>query len=218
MMDKTLIITGSSRGLGKEIAKESSKRKWFYYPFSRWNGVDLLDLKTVDYYFDIIKDNPPLALVNNAGLFKSGGIIETDIDDFKNVIDTNLTGAWYCAKLYAKMCIKNNISGKIINICSTAGLGKRPNYSVYACSKAALINLSLSLSQELRDYGISVYTICPGAFDSDLRHELNPDDDFENMLKPDKVAKFVMDLIETDNFLDNQIIEVKHESIKYISQ
>jgi len=207
--EKTIIITGSGRGLGKEIAREACKREYYYYPFSRWNGVDLLELETIDNYFELIKDNPPLALVNNAGVFKSGGVIETNIKDFRTVIDTNLTGAFYCSKLFAKMCIKNNIPGKIINIASTAGLGARPNYSTYGCSKAGLINLSLSLSQELKSYGIKVYTVCPGAFNTDMRHELNPDDDFDNMMKPGEIAKFVMDLIETNNYLDNQIIEVK---------
>lgn len=212
---KTIIITGSSRGLGAAIAKESSKRKYYYFGISRWADIDLTNYELVENYFKGLNESHdyfyefPTALVNNAGICLSGNILELKIEDIVKQYEVNIFGLMNCCKQYAKLCIEKGIEGKIINIASTAGTGPRPGRSAYSSSKAAVINFSLSLSEELRQYGIKIYTICPGAFDTQLRRNLNLDDNFTTMLKPGEIAKFVMDLVENGDFLDNQIIYVR---------
>jgi NAD(P)-dependent dehydrogenase (short-subunit alcohol dehydrogenase family) len=203
---KSIIITGSNRGLGQAVAKESSKRGYFYYPICRWNDIDVTDYEALNNFYKEME--LPEALVNNAGIYKGGSILEMNVQDWQDVINVNLNGVFNNAKLYAELCIRNKIPGKIINISSTAGLGARPGRAAYAASKAAVINLSLSLSEELKGYGIKVFCLCPGAFDSDMRHQIAPDDNFDNMLKPSFLASFIMDLVEDGKFLDSQVVKL----------
>lgn len=210
---KTIIVTGSSRGLGAEIAKEACNRNYMYYGISRFGDIDVGNYNNVKEYFDNLytslngyEDDCPIALVNNAGICKTGNVLEMSFSEWQEQVNVNLNGVFYCAKEYIKLCRKFNCKGKIINIASTAGTGARPGRACYSATKAAVINFSLSLSEEMKDYGIKVYCIAPAAFDSQLRRTIAPDDNFENMLKPSEISKFIIDIVDDGKFLDNQII------------
>lgn len=209
-----IIITGSSRGLGQEIA-----RKWcltskdnennVYYGLSRWNDLNVTNYDEIIKYVSALNNPVPVALVNNAGICKLGNIVDMNIDDLVKQFDVNYFGLVNTTKAYIQLCLKHGVKGKIINIASTAGLSARAGRSGYSSSKAAVINFSLSLSQELSEYGMKVYTICPGAFESDMRRKIAPEDDFENMLKPHEISEFIIDIINNGKFLDNQIITIR---------
>jgi NAD(P)-dependent dehydrogenase (short-subunit alcohol dehydrogenase family) len=207
-----VIVTGSERGIGKEIARELCRRGHYYYGFSRWNDIDVSDDKCIANVFDKLSMSPPEALINNAGVVEMGSVLELTPEAWRRQIDVNLNGVFYCSKEYAR--ITKRTGGKIINIASTAGLGPRPGRSAYAASKAAVINFSLSLAEELRPYGIKVYCIAPGACNTDLRHQINPDDDFENMMQPEELARFVVDIVEGGEMLDGQVIQVRRFSLR----
>ena len=202
-----VIVTGSERGIGKEIARELCRRGHYYYGFSRWNDVDVSDDKCIANVFDKLSMSPPEALINNAGVVEMGSVLELTPEAWRRQIDVNLNGVFYCSKEYAR--IAKRTGGKIINIASTSGMGPRPGRSAYAASKAGVISLSLSLAEELRPYGIKVYCIAPGACDTDLRHKINPDDDFDNMMKPYELANFVADIVEDGYMLDGQVIQAR---------
>jgi len=199
-----IVITGSGRGIGKELAREACKRGHYYYGFSRWDNIDVTDYECVRKAFDALKEDPPEVLINNAGIAEIGSVLEMSPDKWKAQFDVNVHGVFYCCKEYIRIC--KNVGGKIINIASTAGLSARPGRAGYAASKAAVINFSLSLAEEVKDYGIKVYCIAPGAVNTDLRHKIAPDDDFENMLQPGELAKTVIDIVENGALLDNQIL------------
>lgn len=209
----SIIITGSSRGIGAAIAKEWNKRDKdnLHFAISRFNDFDITDYRQFQLYMNdfYLDDYIPIALINNAGIAEQGNILELDINSIENQFSVNFKAVVNSTKEYAKLCIYKKIKGKIINIASTAGLGARAGRSIYAASKAALINFSLSMSEELKPYGIKVYCVCPGAVNTDMRHKLEPDDDFENMLQSEEVGKFVCELIENGKHLDNQILEVR---------
>lgn len=202
-----VVVTGSERGIGKATARELCHRGHYFYAFSRWNDVDVSDYSCIQEVFNSLSPEPPDALVNNAGIVRMGSIFELTPEEWKEQMSVNLDGVFYCIKEYAK--IARHCGGKIVNIASTAGQGARPGRAGYAASKAAVINLSLSMAEELAPYGIKVYCVALGACNTDLRREIAPDDDFENMLQPEQVAEFVVDLIEDGNMLDNQVLELK---------
>lgn len=214
---KSLIITGTSKGLGAALAKCSTKYNYsYYFGASRWSGLDIsIEKKVVDWFIDL--DNleynteapKPSILINNAAICINKSILETSGEEWRKQIDINLNGAFYCSKEFIKFCIKHKIKGKIVNICSTAGNGARAGRSGYAASKAALINFSLSMGEELRPYGIKVYCICPGAFDTTMRREIAPDDDFATMLKPETIANEIFKIIDTLEYSNNQIIYIR---------
>jgi NAD(P)-dependent dehydrogenase (short-subunit alcohol dehydrogenase family) len=209
-----IIITGSSQGIGAAIAKEWCKRDSnnFYYGISRWGDLDVTNYQlmdeTISSYFEN-HQSKNISLINNAGIVSKGSIFEMTDKQWNDQFNTNINGVFYCSKIFSRECIKKSIGGKIINIASTAGLGARPGRAAYAASKAAVINFSLSLSQELRDYNIKVYCVCPGAVNTNMRKYLEPDDDFKNMMKPEIIGNFVCDLIYNGKYLDGQVLTIK---------
>ena len=202
-----VIVTGSERGIGKAIVRELYRRGHFYYGFSRRNSVDVADYESVRRAFDELEGCPPDALINNAGVVELGSILELSPEAWRYQFDVNIHGVFYCCKEYAR--IAKTKGGKIINIASTSGLGPRPGRSAYAASKAAVINFSASIAEELRPYGIKVYCLAPGACATDLRRKIYPDEDFTNMMKPEELARFAVDIAEGGEMLDGQTIQVR---------
>lgn len=105
-------------------------------------------------------------LLNNAGLVRGQGgtpIWEVTDDQWREGIDANLTGAFYCARAVAKHMVERG-RGKIINVSSGYGLrGARDNY-MYACAKGGIIQLTRSLAVSLGRYGVTANAIVPGLF------------------------------------------------------
>ena len=203
------IITGSGRGIGKEIAREVCRRGGYFYGFSRYWDVDVTDYECLHKAFAGLAEVElfPDVLINNAGIVEMGTVLELSPESWKKQFDVNLNGVFYCCKEYIKLLKLKKRQGKIINIASTSGmLTPRPGRSAYAASKAAVISLSLSLSEELKQDHIQVYCIAPGACNTDLRKQIYPDDDFENMMQPEELAKFVVDIAENGYMMDNQVI------------
>jgi short-subunit dehydrogenase len=207
---KSIIITGSSSGLGAEIAKQftTKSKKNFYYPFSKFNDVNIRNYKDIEKYFSLI-DTIPAALINNAAVCYQSNIIELENEKWNEMIETNINGIFYCSKLYIKLCMKNNFKGKIINIASTAGNSIRPGRACYSATKSFVINYSLSLAEEIKEYGIKVFCISPSAFDSKLRRQICPDDNFSKMITKEEIAKFIIDIIDDGKYLDSQNILIR---------
>lgn len=209
---KFLIITGSSRGIGSSIAKKwcEQNQENMYFGISQYNDIDVSDYEKLEEYFTLIDDSfkDTIALINNAGIIRMGSILEISDYEWNRQFDVNVNGTFYASKLYVKHCIKNKVPGKIINIASTAGLGPRPGRSAYSATKAAMINFSLSIAQELDEYNIKVYCVCPSAVNTEMRKYINPDDNFNDMLQRDEVANFVISLINDGKYLDNQILKI----------
>jgi len=212
IVGNSIIISGASRGLGAAIAKEACKRGFFYFGVTKYNELDITNYSEIDKFIDEFHDYYikykviPFALINNAGICIPEGIFNININNVLEQFKVNVFGAINLCKAYSKLCKELYFKGKILNIASTAAFRNRPGRAIYAATKAALVSFSLSLSEELKPYNIKVYTIAPGAFDSQLRKDIAPDDDFNNMLKPVEIAKFILDIIEDGKFLDNQVI------------
>ena len=200
-----ILITGSSRGIGKALMEELEFRGHKIRGVCRSVGVDVSNYQQVARALD---GEPYDVLINNAGIVVPGTILETSPADWLQQFAVNVHGVYNCCREYVKA--NKATGGKIINIASTAGLMvPRPGRAAYAATKAAVVSLSLSLAEELRDYGIQVYCIAPGACNTQLRQQIAPDDDFDAMLQPAQLARFLADVVEGGELLDGQVIITK---------
>jgi 3-oxoacyl-[acyl-carrier protein] reductase len=110
-------------------------------------------------------------LVNNAGINDDALLIRMKLEQWRRVLDVNLTGAFNCCKAVTRPMLKNE-SGRIINITSVIGQMGNAGQANYAASKAGLIGFTKSLAKELGSRGITVNAIAPGFITTDMTAEL----------------------------------------------
>lgn len=194
--NKVIVITGASKGIGSELAKkfakENAKVVVNYYhsedkaqnifdDISKYNSncflikADVTNPSDVSnmYHEVVSKFGYVDVLINNAGICDDNLIQMMPFEQWKNVIDVNLTGTFLCCREFSKIMIKQK-SGKILNIGSLKGQEGNAGQVNYATSKAGIIALTKSLAKELGQYNIAVNTICPGFIVTDLnRHDEN---------------------------------------------
>ena len=195
LKNKTAIITGASRGIGKQISLSLAKNECNLFILSRsikdletlkdeitkqYNvkvyclNVDIKNYKAVEKTFKKIlsKTTKIDILVNNAGVTKDNIIIRMSEDEWQDVINTNLTGCFNCCKSIIKHMIKQR-NGRIINISSIIGITGNAGQVNYAASKAGVIALTKSLSKEVGSRNITVNAIAPGYIDTEMTKTLN---------------------------------------------
>ncbi|MCS3924949.1 SDR family oxidoreductase [Methanosalsum natronophilum] len=148
------------------------------------NDVEDLITTTMDQFGHID------ILVNNAGTAVRKTLLETTVNDYDMVMNTNLKGVFLCMK-YFLMYRKSSKRSKMINISSGPGLYGIPELSVYSASKSGIISLTQSVSKEVEN--VDVYALCPGSVDTGLYRSL-----YSEMprpeLKPEDIALKVIEL------------------------
>jgi NAD(P)-dependent dehydrogenase (short-subunit alcohol dehydrogenase family) len=132
-------------------------------------------------------------VINNAGVGVFGEVASMNPDDWSRVIDTNLTGVFYCTRA-AIPYLRDAGGGWIINIASLAGRNYFPGGAAYCASKAGLVAFSESVMQEVRADGIRVSVIMPGSVATEFSGP-SPKSDESWKLTPDDVAQVVTDLL-----------------------
>lgn len=171
-MNKICVITGGSSGIGRSTARYMYENGYKVYELSRHgkdnNGIihidtDVTDENTVKNAIEHIlsKDGKIDILINNAGFGISGAVEFTTIHDAKRQFDVNFFGTFNMCKAVLPVMRKQHF-GRIVNIGSVAGAVAIPFQSFYSASKAAIRSFSLSLYNEVRDFGIGVLCIEPG--------------------------------------------------------
>ena len=134
-------------------------------------------------------------LVNNAGIGWFGSVESQGHDDWRRVIDTNITGVFNCCKA-AIPHLRRRGGGWIINISSLAGSNPFVGGASYCASKAALDVFSEALMQEVRQDGIRVSYVKPGSVNTDFMGNEDPQNDWK--LRPEDVAQVIVDLVSHD--------------------
>ena len=106
-------------------------------------------------------------LVNNAGITRDGVFLRMDDEQWQQVIDTNLGGAFRCSRAVARTMMKAR-HGRIVNVSSVVGLMGNAGQANYAASKAGLLGLTKSLARELASRNVTVNAVCPGFIETDM--------------------------------------------------
>ncbi len=236
-VQRTALITGSTRGIGKETALLLLKNGLNVIISSRsQESVDnviqeislnfpskkenILGLKCdVSKYSDIkflvdvsIKRFGKIdILVNNAGIVYFKSLLQTTEEEWDRTIDTNLKGVFLFTKEVLPYMIENKSGGIIVNVSSGAGKSGFPNLSSYCASKFGIIGLTESIAKEVDDFNIKVMAICPGGVDTKMIEDIvksGYNPSTRNLMKPEKVAKKIYDMIfNQKGYYNGQSIE-----------
>jgi 3-oxoacyl-[acyl-carrier protein] reductase len=192
---KVVLVTGSSRGLGRSIAIElgsQGQKVVVNYAGSKGAaeetveavkaaGGDAIAVQANCANPDEIKEMFDTAieafgtvdvLVNNAGITKDTLVMRMKPQQWQDVIDVNLSGVFYCTQAFFKIAMKKRV-GRIINISSVVGQIGNPGQANYAAAKAGVIGLTKSNAKEFSTRGITVNCVCPGFIESDMTAELS---------------------------------------------
>ena len=220
---KTAIITGGSRGIGKEVAILLAKKGINVVICSRnHNEINRVveEIKAMYQVSEVLGLKCDISisievntlikstierfggidiLINNAGIVFVKKLIDTLEEEWDQTINTNLKGAFLCSKAVLPYMIHKK-SGVIINVSSGAGKVGFENISAYCASKFGMMGLTESLAWEVANYNMRVMTICPGEVDTKMQestdqeyYKLNKDKWFEPREVADKITEMIFD-------------------------
>jgi len=234
---KTCVITGASQGIGRATAIRLSREPWLdnvvliarssaglegTLEACRRQAADARTIHALPYDLAQLDGIPDLV----AGIHEEFGSVDVLLNiagyaDPRSLLDTtgdNLVTT-FTVNVFAMLLLTREVvrwmqgrPAKILNIASTAGITARPGWVAYAASKAAVVSLSQTLSEELAGTGIKVYTISPGRTATELRRKLAPEEDPSTIMQPDAVADVIAMLVgEQERTLDGQNIIVREQ-------
>lgn len=229
---KRVLVTGSSRGIGKEIALYLAKNGFdidVHYVGNQTKAIETAEeIKALDKNAEILKfdiknreecskvlsDRLYYGIVLNAGIAKDNVFPTLTDDDWDEVIDTNLTGFYNVLKPLVMPMISNRIKGRIITMSSVAALSGNRGQVNYSASKAGIIGATKSLALELAKRGITVNCIAPGVIDTDMIKDV-PLDEVKKLIpmrrlgQAREVASLVNYLMSNDaSYITGQVISV----------
>lgn len=234
-MNKTALITGASRGIGKAIAKEFAIQGYDLYltcissietlkeyaqELTRTQGIHCLAIQAdMGHYDDVIKvyeQIPALdVLVNNAGISYVGLLSDMTPEEWHKVMHTNLDACFYTSKLAIPLMLQNH-SGRIINISSVWGNVGASMEVAYSASKGGVNTFTKALAKELAPSNIQVNAIACGLIDTDMNKFFSPEDlaavtaeiPADRMGTPEEIAKLAYQLATAPTYLTGQIITI----------
>lgn len=236
-MGKNVLITGSSRGIGKETALYLAKNGFDIVLHCNSNidmakvvqeeiktiGADArilqFDLKNRKQCFDVLsgdieKNGVYFGVVLNAGIAKDNVFPIMEESEWDDVLDTNLGGFYNVLKPVIMPMIEKRVKGRIVTMSSVSGLAGNRGQVNYSASKAGIIGATKALSLELAKRGITVNCIAPGVIDTEMIKDI-PVDEVKKMIpmrrlgQAREVASLVNYLMNEDaSYITGQVISV----------
>lgn len=236
---KNALVTGASRGIGKAIALELAKQGANVAVNYAGNEakaqsvveeIESMHVQSFKIQADVANESDVKdmvrgvigqfgsldILVNNAGVTRDNLLMRMKVEEFDQVINTNLKGVFLCTKAVTRQMMKQK-SGRIINVSSIVGVSGNPGQANYVAAKAGVIGLTKSTAKELATRNILVNAVAPGFIATDMTDELT-EEQRESMLamiplaklgSAEDVAKVVRFLASADaNYITGQTIHI----------
>lgn len=236
---RVAIVTGSSRGIGKMVAQKLAEQgaavtvcgtreetvKTAAEELSQQTGhtvdyavVNVADAEQVQQMVAqvLAKHGAIDILVNNAGVTRDNLLLRMSEEEWDQVIDINLKGAFHCTKAVMKPMMKARY-GRVINVASVVGVAGNPGQANYAASKAGLIGFSKSVAREVATRNINVNVVAPGYIETDMTGVL-PEKVIQAALdsipqkrlgQPEDVAELILFLTTSaSSYITGQVIHV----------
>ncbi len=179
---RVAVVTGGAKGIGEAIARRLKQAGadvtvWDLATGSldgvRYHKVDVTNAGQIEAALAQLKSLD--IVVNNAGI--AGGssrVVDLPRDDWRRIIDINLTGVFEVSRQVAPLLTRAS-AGRIVNIASLAGKEGTPNLSAYSAAKAGVIAFTKSLAKELADTSVRVNAIAPAAVETEILKQMAPD-------------------------------------------
>src|SRR5690606_9785127 len=194
-MSGAAIVTGGASGIGLETARLLKERGWNPYLFDLKRealdkacaaigiaGANGIALSVTDEHAveqavaDIAALGRLAGVVNCAGTGMDRPAVETSVEDFRRVVDVNLTGTFIVSRAAARLWLARKETGAIVNITSVSGIMGNKGRSAYGSSKGGQNLLTLVMANELGPSGIRINAVAPGPIDTPLTREIHTDD------------------------------------------
>lgn len=235
---KRAIVTGGSKGIGLAVVKSflGAGASVEYYSRSEaeehgalealaaaegvsvlWVACDVADEAAVEAAVAASLARGPIdVLVNNAGVTRDGLVFRMQLDDWKAVIDTNLTSAFLLSRAVARAMIKQR-SGSIVNVSSVVGIMGNGGQTNYSASKAGLIGFTKSLARETAGRGVRVNAIAPGFVETAMTDKI-PEEAKEKLkaqiplgrtARPEEIASVALFLAsEMASYVTGEVVKI----------
>ena len=227
LKNKNCLITGATGGLGREIAIELAKEGCNLFLTSKEENLEQLKSEIqkinneiyVEYQLTDLRNDHEInllvkeireklpqidILVNCAGENHRKPISESTIEEYDSCMNLNVRAPFILSKEFSKDMVKNGW-GRIVNIASSGAYNGLKNTIIYRSSKHALLGLSRSLYNELKEYNVRTFCISPGPIKTDMGNDIikkeNPNEDYESFMNPKEIAEFITFVIGFDNNL-----------------
>ena len=234
-MNKTVLVTGASRGIGRAVALAYAKKGYNVVICARNSetlkivseeivslGTDCLAVTCNVGKYEEVEEMFAKAterfggidvLINNAGISHIGLLQDMSIDGWNNIVNINLSSVFSCCKLAMPGMIRNG-SGSIVNISSVWGVAGASCEVAYSATKGGINAFTKALAKELAPSGINVNAIACGVIDTEMNHCFN-EEEMQNIIEeipagrmgsPEEVAARALSISEGSSYLTGQVI------------
>ena len=233
LKNKNCLITGATGGLGREIAGEFAKKGCNLFLTSKKEDLGQLNSElekinsniSISYQPTDLRNDDEInllvkkirqeflhidILVNCAGENHRKPITDSTIEEYDSCMSLNVRAPFILSKEFSKDMIKNGW-GRIVNIASSSAHNGFKNAAIYCSSKHALLGMSRSLYNELKEYNVRIFCVSPGSMKTKMAKEdegLLAEHDYDTFIEPSEVAEFITKIILYNNEMISQEINL----------